>query len=599
APIAAVRHRDELAGVEAELATTDGVTVLIYDDRCATEERRLRKRGQLPAPSKRVWINERVCEGCGDCGEKSTCLSVQPVETELGRKTRIHQASCNQDYSCLDGDCPSFLVVEPGRREAPDRPAPPAELPAPPAPPAGEVLVRMPGIGGTGVVTVSQILQMAAHLDGIEATGLEQIGLAQKGGPVTSDVRFAADGIRGGLRASRGRADAIIGFDLLGAASEANLEVADPARTVAIVNTGETPTAQMVTDVAATAAEAEQMRRRIDAATRSEDNIYLDAEGISLGLFGDHMPANMLLIGVAFQAGCLPLSAAAIERAIELNGAAVEVNIEAFRWGRAAVALPAELARVAPSPLPAPEPDQALAALLAEREMPAALRGLLARRGTDLVGYQSRRYACEYVEDVLGVATAIEAAIGAGAEPLALAYARNLHKLMAYKDEYEVARLHLDELEAARLRAELGEGAKVKVMLHPPLLRAMGMKRKLAFGRTARPLLGLLRRGKFLRGRALDPFGRAHVRRIERELIGEYRELVATALAELTPECAHLFAELIDLPDRIRGYEGIKLASVERFRVNAQRLNDLIVKAPGEEVSVGEQQGSERTGNRV
>ncbi|GAA3141032.1 2-oxoacid:acceptor oxidoreductase family protein [Nonomuraea salmonea] len=216
APIASVRHRDDLPEVEKELAAIGGVTVLIHDDRCAAEERRLRKRGKLPTPAQKVHINERVCEGCGDCGDVSTCLSVQPVETEYGRKTRIHQASCNTDLSCLKGDCPSFLLVEPGTKEQRKAPAPPVTPPEPVISHADETLIRMPGIGGTGVVTVSQILQMAAHLDGLHATGLEQTGLAQKGGPVVSDVRIGKRPPAGHVRASRGSADVLIGFDVLG-----------------------------------------------------------------------------------------------------------------------------------------------------------------------------------------------------------------------------------------------------------------------------------------------------------------------------------------------------------------------------------------------
>lgn len=248
-PTASVRHRDRLQEAQRELATIDGVTVLIHDSRCATEVRRLRKRGKLPSPAERVFINERVCEGCGDCGEKSTCLSVLPVETELGRKTRIHQASCNQDFTCIKGDCPSFLLVTPKKRGKQTLPQPPSDLPEPtPRVADREVLVRMPGVGGTGVVTISQILQMAAHLDGWRAAGLEQTGLAQKGGPVISDVRLAPTVVEGTLRASSESADVLLGFDLLGAAAAPSLSVADPRRTIAIVSTSEVPTASMVTD---------------------------------------------------------------------------------------------------------------------------------------------------------------------------------------------------------------------------------------------------------------------------------------------------------------------------------------------------------------
>ncbi len=591
-PIARVAHRDDLADVEAALAEVDGVTVLVYDDRCATEERRLRKRGKLPSPTTRVWINERVCEGCGDCGEKSTCLSVQPVQTEFGRKTRIHQASCNQDYSCLDGDCPSFVVVEPGKRLEHSAPPAPADLPEPVRDAARrDVLMRMPGIGGTGVVTVSQILQMAAHLDGLEAAGLEQIGLAQKGGPVISDVRIGPRAAAGSLRAGRGAADVLIGFDLLGAAAPANLEVADPERTVAIISTSAVPTALMVTDVDAAVAPESLLRRRIDATTRRESNVYIDAVDLSTRLFGDHLPANLLLIGAAYQSGCLPLSAAAIEQAIELNGAAVDTNREAFRWGRAIVARPEALESI-PSTEAEPAPPGAEAtAMAAALPFGEALRDLVARRASDLTGYQDGRYARSYVDAVAAMASRAEESLGEGGEPLAVAYAGGLHKLMAYKDEYEVARLHLDGLERARLNREFGDGARVKIKLHPPVLRAMGMRRKIGLGRSAVPLLSVLRSAKSLRGRPWDPFGHAHVRKVERALIAEYQGFVDTALERLRPENAHLVAELVALPDVVRGYEEIKLANVERFRGRAAELLEAI-EAPAPDALAVQRRGS-------
>ena len=343
AKIAEVRHRDEIADAQRELSEISGVTVLLHDDRCANEKRRMRKRGKLPSSKQRVWINERVCEGCGDCGEKSSCLSVVPVETEFGRKTQIHQASCNEDFSCIKGDCPSFVLVEPrGEKAHREAPEVPVALPPPPMSPGEDALLRMPGVGGTGVVTASQIVQMAAHLDGRFAAGLEQTGLAQKGGPVISDVRISSRPITGQVRASGMAADAIIGFDLLGAAAAETLATADPARTVAILNTGVMPTAQMVTDPQSPKVSVRRASRRIAKQTRAADNVELDVLDAAERLFGDHMAANMLLIGAAFQRGCIPISADAIEQAIELNGAAVKQNLAAFRWGRALVADPRE-----------------------------------------------------------------------------------------------------------------------------------------------------------------------------------------------------------------------------------------------------------------
>jgi indolepyruvate ferredoxin oxidoreductase len=560
-PIAAVRHRDEFAAVERELAAVDGVTVLIHDDRCAAEERRMRKRGALPAATEKVVINERVCEGCGDCGAASSCLSVQPVRTEFGRKTRIHQASCNSDLSCLKGDCPSFLLVEPRGARPRTVPEPPAGLPEPQSTLTADtgddgVLLRMPGIGGTGVVTVSQILQMAAHLDGRCAAGLEQTGLAQKGGPVVSDVRIAKQPVRGALRATRGTVDVLLGFDLLGAASPDSLATARPGHTIAVVSSAVVPTAAMVAGRIAVPGSPADALERIAAATRPDAALHVDAQGLSEALFGDHMPANMLLVGAAFQHGCLPLSADAIEQAIRLNGAAVQKSLAAFRWGRAAVADPA-----------------AVAAATGVREDPPPATGLaevLAAREADLAGYQDEGYAHRYAEEVRRVAAiaAERAGVDAG-ERIAAEYARGLYKLMSYKDEYEVARLHLDPAEQARRDAEFGPDAAVSVLLHPPVLRALGMNRKIRLRRTAGPAFRALRAARGLRGTALDPFGRAEVRRVERALVGEYQTLVREALAHLRPDTAEAVAAAAALPDVVRGYEEIKLRNVAAFREQA------------------------------
>jgi indolepyruvate ferredoxin oxidoreductase len=571
-PIASVRHRDELPEVEQALAELDGVTVLIHDDRCAAEARRLRRRGKLPTPAERVFINERVCEGCGDCGEQSTCLSVQPVDTEFGRKTRIHQASCNQDLTCIKGDCPSFLVVTPKRRDRTKPPSPPTGLPRPVRRvPAGRLLLRMPGVGGTGVVTVSQILQMAAHLDGWQAAGLEQTGLAQKGGPVISDVRLDPAGVDGTLRASDQTADVLLGFDLLGAAHESTLAVVDPQRTIAVISQSQLPTAQMVVDTELSFPPVAAARRRIDAATRSDQNLYLDAQDLSERLFGDHLPANMLLLGASFQHGCVPLSAESIERAIELNGAAVETNLAAFRWGRATAIgqLPPQMSPAQPAPA---DLGRAARRIIDQTGMSGELRRLLEIRVPDLIAYQNATYAQDYATRVADVAERAAARAGDEAALIAEEHARGLYKLMAYKDEYEVARLHLDAVERARLESEFGPDASVQLLLHPPVLRAIGLKRKLRLGAWVLPLLRALRAARRLRGTAFDPFGRAHVRRLERQLIAEYGELIDAALESVTPDTATTAARLAALPDVVRGYEEIKLRNVERFRTQATEL---------------------------
>ncbi len=569
---ASVRHRDELAAVEAELADVEGVTVLIHDDRCVAEERRMRKRGLLPAPVAKVVVNERVCEGCGDCAEQSTCLSVQPVATEFGSKTRIHQPSCNSDLSCLKGDCPSFLLVEPGPSAVSSAPAalpePPGGLPEPLDRFGGrEVVLRMPGIGGTGVVTVSQILQMAAHLDGLHAAGLDQTGLAQKGGPVVSDVRIGKDPVSGSVRASGGGVDVLIGFDLLGAAADATLATCAPERTFAVVNTALVPTAAMITRQVAVPGGPQDALAKIAAATREPAPAALDAQGLAEQLFGDHMPANMLLLGAAYQHGCLPVSASAVERAVALNGASVAKNLAAFRWGRALVADPDAVRRAVSPPQHTPAPPA------------GTLEESVALRVRDLTAYQNSAYAGRYEKAVQSVTALATERVGEqDGRRIAQAFATSLHHLMAYKDEYEVARLHLDPDEQARIRAEFGPDAKVSVLLHPPVLRALGIDRKLRLRRTGEPAFRLLRAGRRLRGTPLDPFARTAVRRTERALVTQYQELMREALSHLTPDNADAVAGLAALPQTIRGYEHIKMARVEEYRTKARSALDALAR---------------------
>ena len=574
-PIASVRHRDHLQEVQRELTAVDGVTVLIHDDRCATEKRRLRKRGKLDTPPERVWINERVCEGCGDCGEQSTCLSVLPVPTDFGRKTRIHQSSCSQDFTCLKGDCPSFLLVTPNssaatrKREAPELPIV-LQDPAPRVP--RDVLVRMPGVGGTGVVTVSAVLQMAAHLDGLFAAGLEQVGLAQKGGPVISDVRISRQPVKGQLRATVGAANLLLGFDLLGAAAADTLAVVDRSETVAVVNTADVPTAEMVTDASVPFSPPSAATQRIAAATRSDEAVFLDAQRLAELLFGDHIATNIVLLGAAFQHGCLPLTVAAIERAIELNGLAVQVNLAAFRWGRASIADPVLVERALARPASATRLDARAADIVAGIDADGELRQLLENLVAELIAYQDTEYARVYAEEVARVAGIARRRAGDAGSAVAEAYARGLYKLMAYKDEYEVARLHLDAAERARRDDAFGAEASVKVLLHPPVLRALGLKRKLRLGPWAFPLLGLLYGMRRLRGTRVDPFGIAHLRRVERDLVPVYRALVNDGLEHLDVDSAGLVTELAALPDLVRGYEQVKLRSIDQFDARAHEL---------------------------
>src|SRR5712664_3583263 len=332
-----VWHRDRLDEAQRLLRGIPGVTALVYDQRCAAEKRRLRKRGKLPDPAMRVFINEAVCEGCGDCGVKSNCLSVQPVDTEFGRKTQIHQSSCNKDYSCLRGDCPSFLTVIPRgearKKERPvftvDRPLPEPVLKVP-----GTANVFMTGIGGTGVVTVNQILGTAALLDGKHVRGLDQTGLSQKGGPVVSHLKISERPVEVSNKVAAGEADCYLGFDILVATSPQNLDHASGERTIAVVSTSQVPTGAMVTKTDVQFPEASGLHASIDRFTRKDDNVYLDALGLAERLFDDHMAANLIVLGAAYQAGAIPVAAQAIERAIALNGVAVAMNTHAFRVGR-------------------------------------------------------------------------------------------------------------------------------------------------------------------------------------------------------------------------------------------------------------------------
>ncbi|HSE93866.1 MAG TPA: indolepyruvate ferredoxin oxidoreductase family protein, partial [Methylomirabilota bacterium] len=576
-----VWHRDRLDEAQRMLRETPGVTALIYDQRCAAEKRRLRKRGKLPDPAMRVYINEAVCEGCGDCGVKSNCLSVHPVETEFGRKTQIHQSSCNKDYSCLDGDCPSFLTVVPlGAPRKKQKPVFEAsgELPEPALKVSRQCNVFMMGIGGTGVVTVNQILGTAALLDGKQVRGLDQTGLSQKGGPVVSHLKIYERPEEVSNKVGAGEADTYIGFDILVATSPQNLDHARPDKTIAVVSTSKVPTGAMVTSTEVQFPETGGLLTSINRVTRKDENVFLDALGLAERLFGDHMAANLIALGAAYQAGAIPVGATAIEEAIALNGVSVPMNTQAFRAGRLAVIAPEQVqtrpaqerpgaARVELSLHRHPE----LQSRVDEVAKGGELRRLLDVRVPELVAYQDVAYARQYVEFVKWVREAEQRAVP-GDTRLSEAVARHLYKLMAYKDEYEVARLHLANDLAAQLAAEYPDGVKVRYRLHPPLLRALGLRRKIELGPWFNGALRLLVALRGLRGRALDPFGYAEVRRVERELIGEYRALVEKSLVALSPESYERAVKLAGLPDLIRGYEDIKLRNVKRFRDEVRAL---------------------------
>ncbi|HEY0360026.1 MAG TPA: indolepyruvate ferredoxin oxidoreductase family protein, partial [Mycobacteriales bacterium] len=570
AGIASVRPREDLMAVQAELAAVPGTTVLIHDQQCAIEKRRARRRGTLAEPPERVLINERICEGCGDCGDKSGCLAVEPVDTEFGRKTRIHQSSCTKDFSCLAGDCPSFLtVVGDGRPTTPRRPDVTLPDPAPLPDRTGvDVRIRLVGIGGTGVVTVAQLLGAAAMLDGLHTAGLDQTGLSQKGGPVVSDLHLAAHPLDGSATGA-GSVDVLLGLDLLGAASPANLAMASPDRTVAVLCDSVAPTGRMATDVAAPAPDLAGARATVAARTR--EAIGVDARNLADAVFGDHLPTNVIMLGAAWQRGAIPVSLASIEQAVRNAGVAVEANLAAFAWGRAAVAAPDVVARALRGVTPArvAAHDAARCDELVDRVTTAdgELRRLLAIRVPDLAAYQGVAYARRYAEVVAEAAAR-------GGDRVAETVARGLYKLMAYKDEYEVARLHLE------LVRDLPPGTRYELKLHPPVLRALGLREKVGFGRRTTPLFRLLHAARRLRGTPLDPFGYTAVRRTERALIEEYLGHVGAALDALRPDNEDTVLELLALPDVVRGYEDLKLAGVDRFRARAAELRAELDREP-------------------
>jgi indolepyruvate ferredoxin oxidoreductase len=555
---------DEAQRVLADIA---GVTVHIHDQACAAENRRGRARGTIPTPGFRVVINERVCEGCGDCGDKSNCLSVQPFDTPYGRKTRIHQTSCNFDFSCLEGDCPSFatVTVDETRSSPPDRsapPAPPADL-APAAAglvDADDFTVRLTGIGGTGVVTVSQVLGTAAMLAGFHVRGLDQTGLSQKAGPVVSDLRVTRGDAAVSNHANVSGVDCLLAFDLLVGASDANLSGVRADRTVVIASTDAVPTGQMVTNPEVALPVGSVLTERVGQVSRAADNRFLDAAGLADGLLGSTTTANILLLGAAVQVGAIPVPVEAIEQAITLNGVAVDSNLTAFRWGRAWALDPAGVDRAAGVVGPV---------------VPESFGVLVERLADDLADYQSDEYA-ERFRTVVAEARSAELASGVDADRYSDAVARNLHKLMAYKDEYEVARLLLDDAARQGYEAVGGADTTVTYHLHPPMLRSLGLERKLKLQRTAVPALRALRASARVRGTLADPFRWAKVRRVERAMIPEYIEAIAGLNRHLTADIYDDAVEIASLPDQVRGYEDIKLRRAAAYRAElARRLHAL------------------------
>ena len=567
--------RDNYEEVQISLSQTKGVSLLIYDQGCAANLRRLRKRKQAPEPELRVLINEAVCEGCGDCGEKSNCLSVLPVETEFGRKTQIHQSSCNKDYSCLEGDCPAFLTIIPDevslalKKEQKkteviinhEQAEPVYKVP-------NEAQLYIMGIGGTGVVTVNQIFATAAVIEGKYIHCLDQTGLSQKGGPVVSHIKIFVTPPDISNKISSKEADAYIALDILGANSDKNLKHADKSKTIAVVSSSKVPTGHSVADTSIHHPDVDILVDRIEAHTKAEDNIYLNGTNLAENLFGSHMPSNLIVMGAAYQNGLIPISATSIEAAIELNGVAVEANKQAFRVGRQIVIDPSwqfesqEKRKGALSILP--QISGEARAIIDTLTPSAELRRLLEIRVPELIAYQNLNYAKKYSKIIAEVLQKEQAATGN--TTLTETVARYLFKLMTYKDEYEVARLHMRSEFQDLIPQEFGDNATFKYQLHPPILKKLGRKKKIGIGKSNHWLFTSLKKFKWLRNTPLDIFGYDRIRKIERALIKEYTQDILQIANDLSVANHSEALRFAALPDMIRGYEDVKLKNVERYK---------------------------------
>jgi indolepyruvate ferredoxin oxidoreductase len=554
APGVTVHHRDDLDAVQRELREIPGVTVLVYDQTCAAEKRRRRKRGTFPDPQKRVVINDLVCEGCGDCSVKSNCLSVVPVETEFGRKRAIDQSTCNKDYSCVKGFCPSFVTVEGGRlrkRPAAGRRAG-SDLPRPVIPTLdGPYGILVTGIGGTGVVTIGALLGMAAHIEGKGVAVLDMTGLAQKGGSVYAHIRIAnrPEEIHA-VRIAAGEARVVLGCDMIVAASDEAIAKMQ-AGTRAVINADMAPTGAFTRDPDLRIP-GQDMADAIRDACGADCVDFVDATELATALLGDSIATNLFMVGFAWQKGLVPLAESSIVQAIELNGAAVESNKAAFEWGRRAAA---DLASVEAAAAPAEAKPES------HRLSPSADEAI-ARRREFLAAYQNEGYARRYVEFVERVRAA-EQAKAPGSAALTAAVARYLFKLMAYKDEYEVARLYTATDFLDRVKQQFEGDYELKLHLAPPLWAkadpATGEPRKRTYGPWMLGAMRMLARLKGLRGTPLDVFGYGTERRTERRLIDDYRRVVEELLQSLEAARIPLAVEIASVPEHIRGFGPIKM----------------------------------------
>ena len=588
-----LRTADRLESTMVELSQIEGTTVMIYDGECANERRRRQKRGKAPAPTRFTVVNEDVCENCGDCGRKANCMSLQKVDTEFGAKTQIHQSSCNQDQACINGECPSFVTVEVKHGVKVRRPSlqaiDDATIPLPRLPDLDTPYnIYVPGLGGTGVITANAILAQAASLDGSEVKSYDQTGAAQKWGAVLSSLIISRRGQPVlSNRIALGKASLYLTLDLLAGVDRNNLACCKAGVTHAVLNSDVLPSGDMIRNPRIVLSK-EQMIATIAAATNGDGAIVVDARRLAEGLFGDYVMANMVTIGAAHQAGLLPISAASIETAIRLNGTQIEANVLAFRAGRLSQHDPAALTRLLDLPFPTladrieertlrgrgDHDTEALMQALGSIALDESLLATVRRRTADLIDYQDRDYARRYLAQVATTARAERAMSVAGALPVTEAVARNLYKLMAYKDEYEVARLLLQKTFSTRVQAMFTGPVRLVFNLQPPFLRWFGMQRKVRLGPWVRPFLGALATAKFVRGSMFDPFGYLQVRKEERALLDWYTDLLERTTVKLAPHNRAIVVELLSLPNDIRGYEHVKSSAI----VEAKRKAALLVE---------------------
>ena len=556
--ITTFHHRDELDTLQREIREYPGVSVIVYEQACATERRRLRKRGKYPDVDQRMFINEDVCEGCGDCGLQSNCIAIEPNETDFGRKRKINQSVCNKDFSCKKGMCPSFVTVFGGKLrssaeqgEGVDASALTALLEPVPAVTADSYNILVAGIGGSGIITLGALLGVAAHMEGRPCSVLDITGLAQRNGPVTSHIRFGGGGeLHNSTRIPEGSADLVLATDLVVAGSVHVLPMLGADRTAVVYNNYVAPTNAFATN-ADLSFDSEVMENALSARTREEQARGIDATSIATRLLGNAIGANSFLLGVAYQQGLIPLALSSLERAIELNGAAVEMNLQAFRLGRLSVTAPEKLDALL-------VPVEAVKLVQADS---LTLDGLVEQRMHWLTDYQNSAYANRYKALVEAVVTREQEVMGS-AGALAEAVARYYAKLLAYKDEYEVARLYTRPEFMARLREQFDGDFTLKINLAPPLLSRRdpdtGRYAKKEFGPGIFKLFALLAPLKFLRGTALDIFGYAQHRRMERQLISDYEILVKDLLAGLSVDRHAVAVKLASLPEQVRGYDVVK-----------------------------------------